>query len=209
MSARVALLVITDGRWDYLQQTLQSAMANLGGVVFDQCILVNDSDGGIAEAPRGWLVVNNPERLGLAGAIGAGWAALDHDITHVFHLEDDFTFPEPVNVSEMVDHLDADPTLAQVALLRQPWSGEEHRAGSIYALNPGDYRECSGLVVHERLFTFNPCVYPSHIATEAGLERDVTDRLLADGYHFAYLGGLDDPPRCTHIGVRRSVGHKW
>lgn len=205
---RITLLVITDGRWDYLTDCLASADAHLQWP-FVERILVDDSAVPGCPDPDGWTIVRNPERLGLAGAIQAGWDVVG-DCDYVFHLEDDFVFPQPVDVGEMVWHLDNDPELAQVALLRQPWSPEEQHAGSVYAVNPGDYTESAGLVLHERLFTFNPCVYPKSISEgAAGLERDVTDRLLADGRRFAYLGDLRDPPRCWHIGRRRSIGHRW
>jgi hypothetical protein len=205
---RIALMVVTDGRWDYLEQTLDSARQMLRGS-FVSATLCNDAGHGTApEFVKDFDVISGP-RLGLAGNIQRGW---DHitDYDHLLHLEDDFTFPAPVDVAGMVAHLEADPTLAQVALLRQPWSPEEQQAGSIYATDPASYSECSGLVVHSKLFTFNPCVYPRWVTgIGAGLESEVTAELLAAGAHFAYLGSLDDPPRCTHIGVRRSAGYRW
>jgi hypothetical protein len=45
--------------------------------------------------------------------------------------------------------------------------------------------------------------------SSAGLEQAVTNDLLADYSYFGYLGQIDDPPRCIHIGHKRSAGHKW
>lgn len=202
-------MVITDGRWDYLEQTLDSAQRMLK-CDWSQLLLVDDS--GLTDHPTvaEFDVVRNPVRKGLAGAIQTGWDHLDFDTDYVFHLEDDFTFPDPVDVPEMVALLQRDPKLAQVALLRQPWSPEEQRAGGIFQANPDRFTQAESVVLQTNLFTFNPCVYPMGLTTYgAGIEQTVTDKLLADGYHFGYLGQIDDPPRCTHIGHKRSAGYKW
>lgn len=206
----VALMCITDGRWDYLRQTVASAEAHLGWQ-FAHKVLVDDSGSATELAPRfdGWRYQKNAERLGLAGAIQAGWDCLP-DCDYVFHLEDDFVFPQHVDLWKMLDPLREDPKLAQVALMRQPWSPEEQHLGSVYRTAPGAYREVDGLVRHRRLFTFNPCLYPRSICDYgAGLEAEVTATLLTHGYEFAYLGKLDDPPRCWHIGHVRSSGYRW
>jgi len=207
------LMMVTDGRWDYLADALASAEANLDCRWADK-VLVDDTGTGQAEHAigrlDGWRVVANPERRGLAGAIQAGWEALDPTTDYVFHAEDDFVYPQRVDVGDMIAKLAAHPELAQVALLRQGWSPEERRAGGIYGLHSTGIRERDGLVWHSRLFTFNPCVYPRTITDYgAGLEAELTDTLTANGYRFAYYGGLDDPPRCWHIGVRRSEGYRW
>lgn len=109
----------------------------------------------------------------------------------------------------MIGALQRYPSLAQVALKRQPWSPQEQLAGNMLDLKPG-LVEADGLCFHESLFTFNPCVYPRAItAYGAGLEQELSDKLVADGWQFGYLGGKDDPPRCIHIGHRRSEGYRW
>ena len=211
---RITLMCITDGRWDYLRRTIASAEEMLD-YEFTCRLLVDDSGSNTDLAPQfdGWHYLKNAERRGLAGAIQAGWDALP-DCDYVFHLEDDFTFPEPVPVFEMAAALSADPTLAQVALMRQPWSPEEQAAGSVYRANGSGYTRSvsSGveLVTHRKLFTFNPCLYPRSIVDYgAGLEQEVTDCLIAKGYRFSYLGAVTDPPRCIHIGAVRSAGYRW
>lgn len=203
----IALMVITDGRWDYLEETIESADRNLC-CDFSQHILVDDSGTDSGPTVNGFDIVKNPERRGLAGAIQSGWDALNNDVEWVFHLEDDFVFPATVNVAEMVDIITDEPDIAQVALLRQPWGPDEQACGGVFAANPHRFVQRDGYVEQEHLFTFNPCVYPRWIADGgAGLEQQVTDRLL--GFRFAYLGNLDDDPRCIHIGHRRSDGYRW
>jgi hypothetical protein len=204
MIPKVALMVITDGRWDYLKDTLESAFEMLDWP-FEQCLLVDDSGEGRLFNIPGWETIQNPERKGLAGAIQTGWDNLYEDIEYVFHLEDDFTFPDLVDIGLMVHQLEGRSDLAQIALLRQPWSPEEHVAGGIMNLYRDEFTEEGSLVVHQRLFTFNPCLYPRWVTRyQADLEAGLTEDLVADGKRFAYFGALDDPPRCTHIGVRRT-----
>jgi len=204
----VALLVITDGRWDYLQRTLQSAIECLN-YPFAQRLLVDDSGEPLGFAPDGFDVIRNQPRKGLAGAIQTGWDHLNDDIDFIFHLEDDFVFPEPVDIPWMIEYLQADPSLAQIALHRQPWSPEEQQAGSIYNLDRTRFQQLPGWLRQRHLFTFNPCLYPRAITRyPAGLEADLTKRLLDDGWQFGYLGDLDDEPRCIHIGIRRSRDYK-
>jgi hypothetical protein len=209
---KVALIVITDGRWDYLQQTLDSAFAALN-YDFSQRLIVDDSGvKSFTPEVEGFVTVKNSQRLGLAKAIQTAWDHLDPATDYVFHLEDDFIFPQPVDVEHMIallkDTFDEDK-LAQMALMRQPWSPEEHAAGSIYNMHPESYTIHDEYFSHSRLFTFNPCVYPMEVtAYGAGLESEVTERLLADGWRFAYYGHPDDPPKTLHIGVRRSQGYK-
>jgi len=206
MIPKVALMVITDGRWDYLRDTLESAFEMLDWP-FEQCLLVDDSGEGRLFNIPGWETIQNPERKGLAGAIQTGWDNLYENIEFVFHLEDDFTFPGLVDIGLMIHQLESRSDLAQIALLRQPWSPEEHRAGGIINLYRDEFTEEGSLIVHQRLFTFNPCLYPRWVTRfPADLEAGLTEQLVAHGKRFAYFGGMDDPPRCTHIGVRRTRG---
>lgn len=206
---KVALIVITDGRWDYLLDTLESAKKALN-FDFSQKLLIDDSGlCGVELDIEGFTVVRHQQRLGLAGAIQSAWDHLDPTTDFVFHLEDDFIFTEPVDVGHMIALLKANPDLAQMALMRQAWSPEEIAAGGIYNMNPHAYEIQKDFYSHTRLFTFNPCVYPYSItAYGAGLEAEVTERLLDAGYQFAYYGQPDDMARTIHIGVRRSRGYK-
>jgi hypothetical protein len=54
----VALMVITDGRWDYLQRTLESAAECLD-YPFSQKILVDDSGEELGFCPDGFEFVKN------------------------------------------------------------------------------------------------------------------------------------------------------
>lgn len=209
MKPKLALMVITDGRWDYLQRTLESAAVALDWP-WHQRIIVDDSGGDVGFCPTKFDFVKNKPRRGLAGAIQTGWDALDKDIDYVFHLEDDFIFPDVVDIELMIELLEYEPELAQVALLRQPWSPQEQQAGGIYSIEPERFKQKYGFVQQSHLFTFNPCLYPIGVARDyrAGLEAELTAKLLADDWRFGYLGELGDDPKTIHIGIRRSRNYQ-
>ena len=112
----VALMVITDGRWDYLQRTLESAAECLD-YPFSQRILVDDSGEKVGFCPTKFDFVKNTPRRGLAGAIQSGWDALNANIDYVFHLEDDFIFPDHVDLEAMIELLEYENAAAFRSLI--------------------------------------------------------------------------------------------
>lgn len=215
----LALVLFTDGRWDYLQETLRSVNLHLSHVEWAQRIMVDDS--GQDDPPPvdldGWELVKHNPRKGLGAAVRAGWAALNDDIDFVWHQEDDFVFVDTPPVADMVAALQRHsirPKLAQVALLRNAVNPSEKLQGGVFGMYPDRFHESDGMVWQKHLFTFNPSVYPRWVTkcvdVGMGLEQDVTDQLLEDdAVEFAYWGGLHDLPRVWHIGIRRSDGYHW
>lgn len=195
---KIALLVIDDGREDYLDRCLESASKSLPPLHY--CVMVDDSG----------------HELGFGGAIQAGWDVVLEltDADYILHLESDFTFKQPVPVAQMRQTLEAKRNLAQVALKRQPWNAEERAAGGIVEQHPGDFQEVRGLwTEHERFFTTNPCLYPRWIVEKGwpqGPESEgrFTHRLRDEGLRFAFWGGKFAPPHVEHIGAERAgVGY--
>lgn len=214
----VTFAVITDGRGDYFERTIESCCEFIPR--FDPIIVDDSGDPDYAEWLRegspGYHFVHHEERQGMAQAVKTAWTvALGTGAEFVWHQEDDFILSEPVLIHAMGETLRANPHLAQLVLKRQPWSDEEKAAGGQIELSPGDYTDCEGFVEHRRLFSFNPSLIRREVIElalaepRAGLEGEVTDTLLAHGYSFAYWGARDDPPRCEHIGARRSEGYRW
>ena len=197
----VALLLISDGREDYLQRTLLSAVEHLPA--FDQVIHVEDLG----------------HELGFAGAIQHGWDQVQTD--WCFHLEADFTFTERVDLDRMRAVLSRRPYLAQLVLKRQPWNADETIAGGIIEQHPEDYTETTDhsafgdvWTEHRRFWSTNPSLYDTRFCNlgwpqEPRSEGVFTHRLLRDPHlRFGFWGGKADPPRVTHIGdVRAGVGY--
>lgn len=213
------LLVMTDGRLDCIEQTIESARENLTGQVTYKVIHDDTGD----EAHRDYLrgafpdfeVIGQPTRQGFGGAIRSAWANLQsRPERFVFHLEDDFTFNEPVDLGLMQRVLDRNPQLVQLALRRQPWNDAERAAGGIVEQHPDDYVDCSDGVSdwleHRRFFTTNPSIY----------RRSLIEKGWPDGEHsegvfgirlcenptvrFGYWGCRTDPPKVHHIGAERA-----
>ena len=214
----LAQVLITDGRGAYLERTLDSCCEYFPN--FDP-IIVDDS--GHPDYAT-WLELQSPgyhflhheERQDMAQAVRMAWTvALAAGAGFIWHQEDDFVLTEPVDIEGMAETLRRNPLLAQLVLKRQPWSEEEIAAGGQIEVAPGDYTDREGFVEHRRLFSFNPSLIRREAIEAAladpgdGLERGVTDAMLAAGYSFAYWGAREDPPRCTHIGERRSSGYRW
>lgn len=193
----VGLLLISDGREDYLEQTLASVEENLPD--FDQVVHIDDT----------------AHELGFAGAIQAGWDRITTD--YVFHLEQDFTFNQPVPVDRMVEVLQAHPHLVQLALLRQPWNAVERAAGGVWQQHPDSYTH-HGLgeyrwLEHCRHFTTNPCLYPRWVADRGWPQTGQSEGLFGlrlfgedSSRRAAYWGAGEE--WVTHIGQERS-GHGY
>lgn len=211
-----SLLVITDGRLDYLAQTLGSAADNLDFGWFDRLVMVDDSGDKayaayLARAYPEFALSSHRDRQGLAASVEDGWTLASGDL--VFHLEEDFTFCAPVDLDGMAEVLEAEPLLAQVCLKRQPWSPEERAAGGIVEMHPTSYAEAkvAGHVVtlHRRCFSLNPCLIPGRITAlgwPAENEAGMTASLVSSGLGFAYWGAMYDPPAVTHIGATGGMG---
>jgi hypothetical protein len=215
----VILLVMTDGRLDCIEQTIESAREHLCGEVTHK--VIHDDTGDEAHRDRlramfaDFEVIGQPTRQGFGGAIRSAWAHVKARAERiVFHLEDDFTFNEPIDLPAMQHVLDRNPGLVQLALRRQPWNDAERAAGGIVEQHPTDYIDCSDGISdwleHRRFFTTNPSMY----------RRALTEKEWPEGEHsegrfglalcenpttrFGYWGRRDDPPKVHHIGDHRA-----
>ena len=217
----IALLVITDGRTDCIQRTVPSALANLDGPISERWIY---DDSGDADH-LAWLYQTFPQfriihhlegRQGFGGAIREAWRTLrfESSADYVFHLEDDFTFNRPVPLEDMIEILDENRHVAQVALRRQAWNSVEKAAGGVIETNPDAYRAVYGQFVsyleHDQFFTTNPSLYSRRLIEQhewpegTQSEGQFTEQLRQARRTFAYLGERTDPPWVHHIGDQRA-----
>lgn len=205
------LLVLGHGRWDYLGETLAALDASVGLDFFDRHVMSLDVDFAPENGPGGvsWEILATGGRRGLIANVQQGWDALGDD-EWVFHCEEDFVVHD-APLDAMREVLVANPSVAQMVLERQPLNASEVANRGLLGAenipefdtwgNPGAYwREQS------HLFSFNPCVYHSSVATKAGTETHVTQRLRAEGRTFGFWGRQGDAPRCEHIGVEGGMG---
>lgn len=232
----ICLLVMTDGRVDYLRDTIASfdAMAVPQRIVTRR-VLHNDSpdpDFGawLAHTYPGFEIVPSwkalqGQRSGFTGAIRSAWSHLRHSPgpeRFVFHLEEDFTFNKAVPLDVMAWVLDEHPEVAQMALRRQPWSDTEKAAGGVVETAPWEYQDRSDAEperwiaewLEQRLFwTTNPSLYRMGLIDHDDWpdvehsEGIFTHHLLEDpDLRFGYWGARDSGEWVTHIGHRRTGG---
>lgn len=218
----ITLMVITDGRRDCLQRTLDSFELCVNQDHIARRVIVNDSPD---PTYSDWVdtlgfdehVRPQPRRRGFAGAIAAGWAAVA-DTDHIFHLEDDFVFTRHVDLRAMTSVLERHPGLAQLALRRQPWNETEAAAGGVVEQHPEAYADCSDgtcfWLEHRIFFTTNPSLYPPWVRADGWplvphSEGVFSHRLFEDSHvRSAFWGTRRDTPWVVHIGDQRvGVGY--
>ncbi len=221
----ITLMVFTNGRDDLLERTLCSFMENVNGPITK--LIINDDTGDLEH----WKMLNKIDiafetlesmevlqsnRAGFNGAIRNAWAhyRANDPTPFVFHLEDDFIFNREIDLWEMMGLLDSEASLAQVALMRQPWNQTERDAGSLYKLFRTEFKQithtASKWVEHNMWFTTNPSLYKRELVRafdwpEGNFsEGNFTHKVREEGYHFAYMGSIVDDPWVTHIGYERA-----
>lgn len=229
----IALMVMTDGREDVLEETLQSARSALPPESLLEYWLHDDSGD---DAYRRRLKARHPEfmhvgdgpRRGFGGAIRHAWEWLagHSNARYVFHLEDDFTFDREVPLDDLEWLLETRPQVAQVALRRQAWSPAERLAGGVVEQHQEAYEDHQvghrHWLEHELFWTTNPSLYRRTLCKVGWPEGEQSEghfghRLRQAGtpeepdgeaVRFAYWGRRDDEPWVHHIGEeRRGVGY--
>lgn len=217
-SGAVDVIVLTAGRQDYLEATLASFRDRVHGPIAR--VTIYDDSGNrrfanwLRRAAGDYDIVTMPGRSGFTRAIRNAW---EHErrrsggSPYIMHLEEDFTFDVPVNVTDMIAVLQADTHLAQVALLRGPFFPPEIAAGGIIQEHPESYERAvdgeATWLVHDRFFTTNPCIYRRSLMRYGwpnvrNSEVAFTKSMRRRGYRFAFLG--DGTPMVSHIGVERT-----
>lgn len=228
----VAIMVITDGRDDYLAHAVASANTHLTGPISERWMFDDTGDRGyrrrLIERYPSFTHLNAGPRQGFGGAIAAAWAELGrHSQTRfVFHLEQDFIFNRSVDLAELMGVMDERPYLAQMALRRQSWNAEEHAAGGVVQRHPAAYKErCDEeqrcWLEHRLFFTTNPSLYrtslcrrgwPAGDHSEGAFTLQLLDAGLPDIYpdqvRFGYWGARDSGEWVEHIGQVRT-GHGY
>ena len=216
----IALLVMTDGRRQYIHEVISSASTLLDGPIIEKWMHDDSGD----EANRQWLHEQFPSfiqigegpRKGFGGAYSFAWKTLsdNSEADYIFNLEDDFTFNREVPLEAMAKKLDENPHVYQMALRRQAWNSEEIRAGGIIERWPHNFQQEDGWISHRMWFTTNPSLYRKSLV-DTRTYPDVKD---AEGHfcisildsdpeaRFGYWGQKSDSAWVEHIGRQRKEG---
>lgn len=227
----IALLVLADGREEYLAATVASLRANLSGPVTERWLYAEGGDDAyrarLAEAYPEFTRIGEGPRRGFAGSIQDAWRILTERSTadYIAHIEQDFTFNRPVDLAGLVEVLEPRPYLVQMALRRQAWNAAEGAAGGVVEEHPDWYADCHAggrAWLEQRIFfTTNPSLYrltlcwvgwPEPPHSEGmfthGLLRYGSPEVPGDQVRFGYWGSRHEAPRVEHIGHERA-GHGY
>lgn len=183
-----ALLVMTDGRRELLERTLESFRDKVVGDVSNVYVNDDSADPEFADwlqknlqsmvPPNVPIVVRTtPQRSGFGGAIRNAWKWLNEErrsvwsslepFDWVFHLEDDFLFNYKIDLGQLAGLLTDYPYLAQMALKRQPWGSDIEFANGFMEAKPEHYteREDDGdyWVETTRNWTTNPSLFRAEL----------------------------------------------
>lgn len=216
----IALLVMTDGRTEYISQTIESAESKLKGPITERWMHDDSGD----EGHRQWLRSAFPTfthlgeglRRGFGGAYAFAWKilAVRSEASFIFGLEDDFIFNREIPLEAMIEVLNANPHIYQMALRRQAWNSEEIAAGGVIQRWPDNFHQEDGWISHRMFFTTNPNLYRKSLI-ETRTYPNVKD---AEGHfslsivneepdaQFGFWGQKTDPPWVTHTGRMRGAG---
>ena len=216
----VTLVVHTDGRRDYISKSIPSLLANVSGPIVKRVIFDDSGDPAYKAwlkdqfGPLGFFIVGPDTRLGQAGSMHAMWSYLDRKCAtdFVFQTEDDFLYDRPVELIPMMDTLDANPHLRQLALLRAPYYPRELEATEPNILAwPMESHELKNdrphpFLEHRNYFTFNPCLFRRSLCRLPmpirKAETGFTDMLNRDPDSRFGLWGSGEA-WTTHIGAER------
>lgn len=211
---------MTDGRKQYLTRTIDSLYQL--HTYFNQKIIHDDS--GDPEFGA-WLrrtflefeVYSTGQKSGFAGAYNSAWNYLRNNGVNdwIFFTEDDFVFTRPVNVYTMIEVMENNPHIVQMALRRQPWNDEERAAGGIVEQYPNDYVDTTdgkfNWLEHRRFFTTNPSLLRISLIDERewpvvpNSEGLFSIDLFKDKNTVsAFWGSRDSGEWVNHIGVERT-----
>ncbi len=233
---RYILTILSSGRPVYLERTLASYAQHLSPA--PSAVYAYD-DGettplaalylpAAQEAWGGadWRSESSPVRLGQCAAQARCWqAASASEFEWAFHIEDDSVLLRPTDLRDLAAVLDAEPTLAQMALVRCPW-GHEIEYGGYISQTPGHYERretiiesgAQGCYRHlewistVRNWAHAPALFRTSLTrefpfpAEAGCETTIGPMIRAR-YPDAVFGlwGAGEP-WSAHIGVERAPG---
>jgi hypothetical protein len=214
----ISLLVITNGRYSELCQTIESVENNID-YPFDHKIIINDSQDSeftdlIHNKFIGFEVLDNRPKGGLSGSINHGWDVLKDKTDYIFHLEDDFLFNQKMDIPALCQLLEKSGAeqmlLKRDAVMANPI---EAAAGGYIESCPDEYAQHEGYMTHRKLFSLNPGIYSTELCKlgwpQGGGESEFTDIILSDPNKFlAICGAKFDAPLVTHIGHFRNPDWK-
>lgn len=216
----VSLVIITDGRLEYLEQTLMSLSNNVKYPYFEK-LIINDCEDEVFKKSVGYLSefyglkpIHHEKKRGFAGSYDTAFKNVSRETNFVFFSEDDFTFNEEIEIGRMIFILNYNRNLVQCCLKRQPWNEQEKEAGGIIEQLPELYDERSVADVkwteHRLFYSTNPNLTPFWVIEKGWpllpkSEEEFSKKLFSNpNLRSCFYGGKFESPTVTHIGFNRS-----
>lgn len=226
----IALVVIGDGRDEYLRPCIES-MHHLTGPISERWMYDDTGDAlyraDLQHRYPDWHHINGGPRQGCAGAFQQVWHQVraGTQARFVFLVEQDFVFLRTIDLASMAELLDERPYLAEIALRRQPWNEHEKAAGGIVEWHPDwylDRHDDTGRSWLEQraFFTTNCPLFRTSLLSvpwpdsrprcysegtfHQDLMRDGTPEVPGDQVTYAYWGTRDSGIWVEHIGHHRT-----
>ena len=222
------LLVMTDGRAEYIEQTVSSALDNIVGD--SMRIVVNDDSANknynkflknlFSKYPFETFITDSVEnKSGFGGAIQNAWNFIKNiQDDFIFHLEDDFVFNRTIEINKMKFILNNHSNVQQVALRRQPWNEVEALHGGIVESNLDAFIEKRHFNIswleHRLFFTTNPSLYRKSLCSIGWPQVERSEGIFSiDLFRnpravSSYFGSLKSGEWVKHIGYNRT-GHGY
>ncbi len=221
----VGAVVMTNGRRDMISRLIPSLEQQAGP--FAARLICDDSGDPeyqawlATEFPR-WTVEATRGRIGHGPAVRfAMTRAAKLETDWVFWCEDDYEFPQRLDLGAMANVLMDEPHLKQMVVKRQPWFPSEVEAGGmIERFDPRLFKQRTGpdgpWVEHRQFFSLNPHLIERTLVAAISekwpavpnSEHHFSQRLFKDGrVKVGLWGSKADPPRAIHAGERVGTGY--
>lgn len=219
----LSMTVLTDGRKEYLEQTLPTWIEAYGDLIQHKMIIDDSGNTGY----RHWLIETFPEFIVVAvGKDRCGYAEAMRKVFEMvvymgqpynLHIEDDFKLHLAPNLERVCAVLDNYPNVSQMSFMRQPWYPNEIQYGGVVeALEAQGTRvftqkvsNGSPWVRHNAFWTANPNVFPQWVAHREWpdapwCEMQFSKNLKRDRKLSGIWGNRDNWVCVEHIGEVRS-----
>lgn len=163
-----------------------------------------------------WTVIEDAHPVGFCRSCHAGWMnAVEGDHEFVLWQEHDLRYAKPVDLDQLASVLDANPQLAQMALMRQPINDAELAAGSVVASRPGQFEPRGGWMEQRSYWTTNVSLFSrrfaanNHWPVPSRVPRNCEGifgiELREQGYSFGMWGSGE--AWTEHVGIRTGWGY--
>jgi len=221
----VTVVVTTGGdeaTWEersgYLRRSLASLNEHVVGPIVQRVVYsdwAGHRDELVAIAEEAGFYVAGEGHHGYTVARRRLWSYLARRAqgAYIFAAEDDFTYDRDVDLAPMIEALEAQPELRQMALLRGPYYSRELEVGSVLASLATPHELVNHrphpFVTHRDHFTANPSLFRKSLTETAWPNGSSSERLFGDAVlkdpraRFAYWGAGE--PWITHLGAVRAA----